>query len=152
MLGGLATPQTLLLSWRASPRRRPARNFVEHEADRAGGDSWDPLNDGTSISAAIDDDDDNDITESSQASASSGSASPSIFSSVFDVAREAVSILNGPSSHYYYQNDQNSSDTSAAGTASSLESSSSRGVRKQQFNNTSSNYMDTLLVDTLYLF
>ncbi|KAL7554672.1 hypothetical protein ACHAWF_018172 [Thalassiosira exigua] len=99
--------------------------------------TWDPLNDGSDISSynAYDSDDDEDDCQSSS------SSPPSLFSSVFDVAREAVSILNGPSSRYYYQNDHHPSTTTSAGGVSQAP------IRAKKQCTTSLH-----LVDTLYLF
>eukprot|EP00584_Thalassiosira_punctigera_P004828 CAMPEP_0172526482 /NCGR_PEP_ID=MMETSP1067-20121228/1404_1 /TAXON_ID=265564 ORGANISM="Thalassiosira punctigera, Strain Tpunct2005C2" /NCGR_SAMPLE_ID=MMETSP1067 /ASSEMBLY_ACC=CAM_ASM_000444 /LENGTH=298 /DNA_ID=CAMNT_0013310013 /DNA_START=49 /DNA_END=945 /DNA_ORIENTATION=+ len=73
--------------------------------------TWDPLNDGSvvsSIQPSSHEDDDSDGSEDEIDEIISPPSS-GMFSSVFDVAREAVSILNGPSSRSYYQSHEPSS-------------------------------------------
>lgn len=143
--------------WRSKVGRRWSSTATASNSDRKNGhtaaapeqsdvvDSWnDPLNDGSVLSPTssspqddnFDDGSDDEITES----APSSSLYTGLFSSVFDVAREAVSILNGPSSRYYYQ-DRQHSDMAAE---SDLPTSAPQ-ARKPC--NTALH-----LVDTLYLF
>lgn len=95
---------------------------------------WYPLNGGSSaiVPSAIYDSDSDESSESDESLESTSSSHTGIFSSVFDVARDAVSILNGPSPTYHYQRD--SSVKSPASLAAS------HYANKQ------------CLVDTLYLF
>lgn len=126
---------------------------VERAAEQSGQDenSWDPLNDDSSVSAYpysddSSDDSDDDITDSTLPSSTPSKFPASIFSSVFDVAREAVSILNGPSSQYYCQNDQQSTSVMPSTTSSPCRVGASSNIVKRQCK-TSLHY-----VDTLYLF
>lgn len=132
-------------------RQEPA--VVDHDDDSF----WDPLNDGTtsissSSSSSHNNNDDerrehqhhqDQGTESSSSYSSGGSSSSGgggFFSSVFDVAREAVTILNGPSySHHSSSYNSSSSNNSPSRTSGS--------VKRRQQCNTSLH-----LVDTLYLF
>lgn len=105
----------------------------------------DPLNDGNTLSSlsSIDDDSinsdsDSDISETSTVSSTS---SPGIFSSVFDSAREAVSILNG---RHYHHGDQYSS---CCDSASKTVNTAAPQHAHRQCRSTSLH-----VVDTLYLY
>ena len=75
-----------------------------------------------------------DNYDESEDVAESASSYTGIFSSVFDVAREAVSILNGPSSRYYSENRGAASKTGSHHASKTCSTTSLH------------------LVDTLYLF
>mmetsp|Transcript_38978 Transcript_38978/g.81557 ORF Transcript_38978/g.81557 Transcript_38978/m.81557 type:complete len:322 (+) Transcript_38978:94-1059(+) len=108
-------------------------------------DVVDPLNDDSLVSSRsyrgdVSHESDDEITEST-----SSSSSPGIFSSVFDVAREAVSILNGPSRHYYSDHQHRTTSAPSRSGESSKVAASPSQVRKPC-------YTSLHLVDTLYLF
>jgi len=94
----------------------------------------DPLNDGTFVSSSC-------TTILSSESEADAPYYGGIFSSVFDVAREAVSILNGGGPHY----------STTTTTALHDSSSNSNGSKKRQQQSLCSS-TSLHLVDTLYLF
>lgn len=96
-------------------------------------DRSDPLDDGSYIEEVINDDSDDEEKISSESQVS-------FFSSVFDVAREAVSILNGPYHHHHHASQASNCHNSSFSSGTS--SLSSRPTCSTSLH----------LVDTLYLF
>lgn len=144
---------------------------VNHEDDSF----WDPLNDAgtsstsstspvpstssssyTSSSSGTIDDSFYEPSSSSSSSSDYEYFSGGIFSSVFDVAREAVSILNGPSYTGHHNDSSSSTSPHAQQSDTATSSSSSSGSNNGSLSPTRGTVKrcntSIHLVDTLYLF